>query len=339
MQKGAAIFLLCMSVYNCKDPVEKKATIDPAGPEHYQLVKDWPRLPAEYLLGNPSGMAVDRAGNVFVFHRGTKKWPLLLPFSKSIIRENTILVLDRKTGQIVNSWGGNIFIMPHSLTIDQNDDVWVSDVGLQQVLKFTHDGKLLMRIGEAGVSGNDSTHFNRPTDVAVALNGSFYVSDGYRNSRVVKFSASGQYLFSWGKKGDGPGEFNIPHGITLDDRGNVYVADRENSRIQVFDPSGKFIKEWKDKSFGKIYAIRYDRSGNEFVAVDYITDLISPKGSDIINFDPNGHIKQRFGRTGGYQGPVCRYHDLAIDADGSVYVGDILGDRIQKFERLGANVH
>jgi peptidylamidoglycolate lyase len=145
-----------------------------------------------------------------------------------------------KAGRIINSWGENLFIMPHGLKVDKQNNVWVTDVGLHQVFKFTHEGKLLLKIGEAKVPGKDATHFDMPTDIAIEDDGSFYVSDGYGNSRVVKFSATGQYLFEWGTKGDKESEFDIPHGITLDKNGNVYVADRENSRIQVFDSSGKF---------------------------------------------------------------------------------------------------
>lgn len=333
MKKNIAIILLGIWICGCGGRVGKNVAINAVGPVEYQLAANWPGLPADYVLGDPSGLAADSAGDIFIFHRGTKKWPLLFPFSKSMINTSTILVLDGKTGELVSSWGSGIFIMPHSLTIDAAGNVWVTDVGLQQVMKFTHDGKLLMRIGEARVPGNDSTHFDRPTDVAVAPDGSFYVSDGYRNSRVVKFTAAGRFLFSWGKKGNKPGEFDLPHGITLDDEGNVYVADRENSRIQVFDGFGKFIKEWKDESFGKMYAIRYDPPRKEFVAVDYVTNYFSPKGSDIIIFDRDGSIKERFGRSGHYAGPVCQYHDLAIDANGAIYVGDILGDRVQKFNK------
>jgi len=321
----AGIFL------SCHDPHQALRMPGLVDGNNYTWIKSWP--PSLKDLGDPSGIAVDTAGNIVVFHRGTKKWPLLFPFSKAIIPENTILVLDRNTGQIKNSWGGGIFIMPHSLTIDKPGNVWVTDVGLHQVLKFSSEGKLLLRVGEAGIPGNDSGHFARPTDIAISPDGSFYVADGYINSRIVKFSATGRYLFSWGRKGHKPGEFNLPHGITLDHQGNVYVADRENSRIQVFDPMGKFLKEWKDDSFGKMYAIRYDQPRKEFVAVDYVTNYIRPKGSDCIVFDQDGNIKARFGRSGNYDGPVCRYHDLAIDIDGNLYVGDILEDRIQKFQR------
>jgi peptidylamidoglycolate lyase len=328
------LFLLFILLIACKNPGKTYAGNSLDNTSGYQLVKAWPQLPEGFVLGNPSGIGIDSAQNVFVFCRAGKKWPLLLPFSESVIREKTILELDGNSGRLLNSWGAGLFIMPHSLTVDKDNNIWVTDVGLQQVLKFSHEGKLLMRVGEAKVSGDDSAHFNRPTDVAVAADGSFYVSDGYRNSRVVKFSASGHYLFSWGKKGDKSGEFNLPHGITLDDEGNVYVADRQNNRIQVFDSKGRFLKEWKDGSFGNMYAIRFDKTAKKIVAADYITDYLSPLGSDILIFDRNGILTERFGRSGYYDGPVCRYHDLATDNSGNIYAGDILGNRIQKFRKI-----
>jgi peptidylamidoglycolate lyase len=300
--------------------------------QNYRLVQGWPQLPGGFLLGNPSGIGIDTEQNVIVFHRASKKWPLLFPFSFAPILENTVLVLDRNTGRIIAEWGSGLFVMPHSLTVDRDDNIWVTDVGLHQVLKFDHAGRLLLKVGAAGKPGADSLHFNRPTDVAVASDGSFYVSDGYRNSRVVKFSASGQYLFSWGTKGGGEGQFNLPHGLDLDDKGNVYVADRENSRIQVFDSDGRFISEWKDKGFGKIYAVRYDRERQNLVCSDYVTNYIHSKGSEIMVFDSGGKLITRFGRSGGYDGPVCRYHCLATDSDGNIYVGDILNNRLQKFQ-------
>lgn len=215
--------------------------------------------------------------------------------------------------------------------MDKENNIWVTDVGWHQVFKFSHDGRLLLKLGEAKVPGQDSAHFNRPTDVAIASDGSFYVSDGYRNSRIVKFSPSGKYLFKWGKKGDGPGEFDIPHGIDLDEKGNVYVADRENQRIQVFDPNGKFQKEWKDKDLGRVCAVRFDKAHGNLIAVDYVTNYIRPKGSDILVFDSTGHLQSRWGRSGGYDGPVCWYHDIAVDKEGNIYVGDILGNTLQKF--------
>ena len=300
----------------------------------YQLVKDWPQLPGDFILGNPTGIGIDTSQNIFIFQRAARTWPLLSQMPESHIPEKTILMLDRQTGKILNSWGDSLFIMPHGLTVDKSNNLWVTDVGLQQIFKFSHEGKLLMKLGEARVAGSDPAHFNRPTDVAVADDGSFYVSDGYRNSRVVKFSALGKYLLEWGTKGSKTGEFDLPHSICLDDKGNVYVADRENSRIQIFNSNGKFLKELKNDSFGKIYAVTFDTIKKNLIAVDYVTNLFSAKGSDIIIFDTTGNLLFRFGRSGTYGGPVCRYHDVAIDYEGNIYVGDILGNRIQKFEKI-----
>lgn len=302
----------------------------------YELVKDWPQLPKGFILSQVTGVGVDINQNVFLFHRAGRQWTV--PFPDSLISANTILMLDRETGKILNSWGANLFIMPHGLTVDKSNNVWVTDVALHQVFKFSHEGMLQMKLGVAKTPGNDSTHFNLPTDVAVANDGSFYVSDGYGNSRVVKFSKEGKYLFEWGKKGDKPGEFHTPHGIDLDLQGNVYVADRDNNRIQEFDANGKFLKEWKNNVAVQLYSLSIDKTDNSLFAIDYFTinDTII-KGSDIIHFDPSINVLTRLGRTGSYNGPVCRYHDIAIDNKSNIYVGDILGNRIQKFRKVLAH--
>ena len=225
--------------------------------------------------------------------------------------------------------------MPHGLTVDNENNIWVTDVGLQQVFKFSHNGELLMKLGEAKVTGNDSKHFNQPTDIAIAKDGSFYVADGYKNSRVIKFSSTGNYLFEWGKRGKKEGEFNIPHGISLDSNGNVYVADRENSRIQVFDQNGRFIKQLTDNTFGAICSVVFDKKHSQLLAVDDFAFLrIKHRGSDVFVFDSIGKVQTRFGRSGLYQGNISWYHDLAVDKDENIYIGDILGNTIQKFTKV-----
>lgn len=310
---------------------EKKETIkESSNQDSYELVEDWPKLPEGFGLGNPTGLGIDSNHNILVFHRASRVWQEPMPETR--IQEHTILTLDQQTGEILKSWGADIFIMPHGLEVDKENNIWVTDVALHQVFKFSADGNLLLTLGEPKVPGNDSEHFNLPTDVAVAGDGSFYVSDGYGNSRVIKFSGDGKYLLEWGKFGDKQGEFKTPHGIDLDKYGNVYVADRENNRIQKFDKEGNFLAVWQNKISEQLYSVAVDGKNDHLFGIDYMTvnDTIV-KGSDIFRFDLNTNLQLQFGRTGFYNGPISRYHDILVDEEGSIYVGDILGNKVQKF--------
>jgi peptidylamidoglycolate lyase len=301
----------------------------------YEVVKYWLKLPDSIVLGNPTGIDIDTDQNIVVFHRADRNWSLFGSMPDKPIQSKTILIIDKDNGKLIDSWGNNLFIMPHGLKVDNENNIWVTDVGLHQVFKFSHDGKLLMKLGVARVSGNDYLHFNKPTDIAIAKDGLFYVSDGYGNSRIIKFSATGRYLFEWGKKGDKNGKFNIPHGISLDSNGNVYVADRENNRIQVFDPNGKFIKQFTDNTFGAICAVAFDKTQSKLFAVDDLTFLkIKHRGSDVFIFDTTRKVQTRFGRSGSYEGNTSWYHDLTVDEDENIYIGDILGNTIQKFRKV-----
>jgi peptidylamidoglycolate lyase len=314
-------------------PIKKGKGLDTK--TKYLLVKNWLQLPANFKLGNPTGISIDTNQNIVIFCRAGREWSLFSSMPDKPIKSKTILIVDKDNGKLIESWGDNLFIMPHGLTVDNENNIWVTDVGLNQIFKFTHDGKLLMKLGEAKVAGNDSLHFNKPTGIAIAKDGSFYVSDGYGNNRIIKFSAQGKYLFEWGQKGNKEGEFNIPHAISLDSNGNVYVADRENNRIQVFDPNGKYIKQFKGKTFGAICSIAFDKTQTKLFAVDDFTFLkLKHRGSDVFIFDTAGQVQTRFGRSGFYDGSVSWYHDLAIDKDGNIYVGDILGNSVQKFIKV-----
>src|SRR5450432_31846 len=320
-------------ISSCNPRNPSSSVKDDRGALSYKLVNNWPPPEIAVVLSQPSGLGIDSEQNIFVFNRTGRTWNE--PFPDSVISSNTILILDGNSGKLLKSWGAGIFIMPHGLTVDRNNQVWVTDVGLHQVFKFDHEGKLEMTLGIAKIPGSDSLHFNRPTDVAVSKDGSIYVSDGYRNSRIVKFSAAGKYLFSWGSKGSKVGEFNIPHAIDLDSAGNVYVADRENNRIQVFDSRGKFLKQIQDTHFQNLYSLAIEKGNQELFAIDYLSILdILNKGSDIYTFDTAGNTVLSFGRTGIYTGPICRYHDIAVDKYGNIYVCDILGSTLQKFSRF-----
>jgi DNA-binding beta-propeller fold protein YncE len=186
-------------------------------------------MPKGWKLGRVSAVAVNAAGNVFVFHRGPSADP--------------VMIFDAQ-GRYLRSWGRGSFEVPHGLRIDPADNVWTTDVGTHLVQKFTPDGQLLLTLGKKGQAGNTRDTFNKPTDIAFARNGDFYVADGYGNRRVAKFAANGKYLLEWGKAGVGGGEFDVPHSVALDSKGTVYVSDRENNRIQIFSGEGKFLRQW-----------------------------------------------------------------------------------------------
>jgi peptidylamidoglycolate lyase len=304
--------------------------------------RNWPDLPNGFVLGNPTGIGIDSFQNIFIFHRAGRVWPLDNVMPETCISSKTILMLDRDSGKMIDSWGEGLFVMPHGLTIDRHDNIWLTDTGLHQVFKFNRVGKHIMTLGEAGVSSHGPAHFSYPTDIAVTRDGSFYVSDGYGNSRVIKFSPDGKYLFEWGKKGNKAGEFKLPHAIELDDEENVYVADRENNRIQVFTPAGKFIKQWTDPGFGKMSSVVFDKTRHGFFAVDFVvspldanvsplnanqpaSERLESYDSGIIGFDASGNIISKFRMSNAW------YHNIALDDQENIYVTDILGNRIQKF--------
>lgn len=186
-------------------------------------------MPDGWKFGRVSAVSTDAKGDVYVFHRGRKADPLI--------------VFDGK-GKYLRSWGRGMFGNEHGLRVDPDGNIWVTDNGDHQAIKFDPNGKVLLTLGIKGQAGTDEKTFNRPTDIGFARTGEVYVSDGYGNSRVVKFSKDGKYLLAWGKPGTKPGEFNTPHSVGVDSKGRVYVSDRENNRIQIFDANGEFLKQW-----------------------------------------------------------------------------------------------
>jgi len=296
----------------------------------YEVVHGWPKLPKDCLLGQVTGVGVDSHDRVFVFHRAEG---IDLSGTGTMVSNPTILCIDGLTGEILSTWGENLFTIPHGLTIDCEDNIWVTDVGEERVLKFSDAGDLLLVVGEKGVPGLDGQHFNRPTDIAVTPAGEFYVSDGYGNSRVAKFAADGTFLFDWGEKGAGPGQFQTPHSITLDAEGKVYVADRENARIQIFDPDGHFIAQWKSAELGRPWGVQIGPDNLLYVADGGDWEPEGKPSSHVLKLDLDGNILAKWGSHGRYDGQFVWAHEVAVGSDGSVYVGDLLGMRIQKFER------
>ena len=190
-----------------------------------------------------------------------------------------------------------------------------------QLFKFTNDGKkLVMTLGEAGVGGNDEKHFNRPTDIAWLPDGTFFISDGYVNARVVKFDKNGKFVTSWGSKGDAPGQFNTVHSIAVDKNRRVYVADRSNNRIQVFDENGKFLDLWPD--IRPHYLLM---SADQHL---WVADGVTNK---FLEYDLNGKFLFSWGTWGPFPGGVWGVHGFSVDSDGNLYAAESYGGRTQKF--------
>jgi DNA-binding beta-propeller fold protein YncE len=274
--------------------------------ETYKLDPGFPELPPEVKLGAVSGVATDSRGEVLVFHRGE---PPILVFEPS--------------GKFVRAFGKGLFASAHGLRVDRDDNVWVTDNMNHTVLKLNPEGKVLLTLGERNRPGDDERHFNRPTDVAFAKNGDFYVSDGYGNSRVVKFDRDGKFLLSWGRKGKADGEFDLPHAVRVDSKGNVYVADRENDRIQVFDPNGKFLRKMGGVAPFGLFITREDTL---FVA--------DGRANRVVKMTAEGKLLASFGEKGTAPGQFDMAHAVTVGRDGAVYVCDINGKRVQKFVPL-----
>ena len=307
-------------------------------PQPYRTTRDWGELPAGMKWPAVTAVEVAPDGTIYVVERcfndacAGRTEPPILKYDAS--------------GKLLKSWGQGMFVYPHGASVDKDGNLWVTDGRAgdgkgNQIFKFNPDGKVLMTIGKAGVSGNGPDVFDQPTDVVVASNGDIFVTDGHRdgsitrNNRVVKFTKDGKFVKQWGQKGSGPGDFLEPHSIVIDSRGRVLVGDRGNSRVQVFDQDGKYITEWRQ--FGR-------PSGLAIASDDtlYVTDSTSghdgkPDHTNHLELmGINRGIRIGSARTGTVTAfiedmdPIRNGHSgaegVAVDAQGNVY-GAIPGRR------------
>uniref|UniRef100_A0A8C5HS26 Peptidylglycine alpha-amidating monooxygenase n=1 Tax=Gouania willdenowi TaxID=441366 RepID=A0A8C5HS26_GOUWI len=294
----------------------------------------WPQSPLQ--LGQVSGLAVDSNSNLVIFHRGDHSWRAdsfnsqaqYQQRSLGPIQQSTILVVDPAKGNILKASGRNIFYLPHGITTDKENNYWVTDIALHQVLKVSGDGRdaALITLGEAFTPGSDKNHFCKPTDVAEdPETGNIFVSDGYCNARILKFSADGKYLSEWGssdRRRHIP--FLIPHSLVfLPDKKDLCVADRENGRIQCFlAETGEFVKEIKKDEFeGKVFAITYSPAGDGLIfAVNGQSSFSSAPLSGFVIDYPTKEILDTFRpNTKDFEMP----HDIVQSQDGSVFVADV----------------
>ena len=271
---------------------------------NYSVLPDWPHMVEGWNFGEVAAVALDASENVYVFNRSPHP---LIQFSNS--------------GKFVRSLLEGMITSAHGLRIDHEGNIWAVDVKGHTVLKLNPAGRVVMVLGRRDEAGVDPTHFNQPTDVAIAPNGDFYITDGYGNSRVLKFARDGRFLHEWGKKGSGEGEFNLPHSVVLDGEGQVYVADRENNRIQVFTPEGRFVRQLT--GLGSPWGLAVTRDQEIFMA--------DGRNNRVVKLTRDGKVLGTFGSPGKKPGEFAYAHHLTVSPGGEVYVAEILNWRVQKF--------
>ena len=296
----------------------------------YAVDTNWPQRQPDIPWGQMPGIAVDAKDNVWIY-----------------TRTNPMVQVYAPDGRYLFGWRNEkTNVIAHFIRIDRRGNVWLADVGLHIVTKNSPDGKLLLRLGTEGQPGEDAAHFNKPTDMAFAPNGDIFVSDGYGNNRVVHYDASGRFINAWGKLGTAPGQFSIPHSIACDSKGRIYVADRNNVRVQVFDQRGKLLDVWQNilVPWGLWISPRDEIWVCGSSPMPWLNDPkyplaplgCPPKDQLFARFDFAGRVHELAtlpkGQDGYEQpGEVNWLHAIAFDSKGNVYLGDIIGRRVQKF--------
>ncbi len=311
----------------------------------YEVVEGWPHPLGHpgWTWGSQGGVFAESPDRIYVANRGELPVPEKAPegytggygaFGTPATQgkprlQNCILVFDGQ-GKLLEDWTQWDYLFaggrgPHHVKIspyDPEKHVWVIDDMVQQVFEFTHDGKqLVLTLGERLKSGEDNAHFGRPTDIAWLPDGTFFISDGYVNSRVMKFDKNGKFLMTWGTKGTGPGQFDLPHSIDIDAKRRVYVADRSNSRIQIFDENGKYLDQWDN--IRSPYHIMITADQHLWVA-DGVTNKF-------LEYDLNGKLLYSWGTYGTFPGAFWGVHQFSVDSDGNLYAAETFGGRTQKF--------
>ena len=285
-----------------------------SGDHRYRVVENWAKLPDGWSLTDAAAVAVDSKDRIYVFNRG----------------QHPMIVFDRD-GNFLRSWGEGLFSRAHGIHIDSDDNLYCTDDGDHTVRKTTTEGKVLLTIGVPNqpapfLSGKP---FNRCTHTALSPKGEIYVSDGYGNSRVHKYMPDGKRVLSWGEPGSAPGQFNLPHNISCDADGWVYVADRENHRVQIFDGEGRYQGQWNN--LHRPCGLYADRRNGDHVYVgelgpDLPVNIATPNlGPRVTVFDKKGARVSRFGGPtfGEKPGEFTAPHTVVTDSHGDIYVGEV----------------
>jgi len=332
----------------------------------FQAQADFFQLPQDVYFGEAAGVAVNSKGHVFVFSRGSTTGPAYGAASAQLFEFDSEGKFIREIGHRLYAWS-----FAHAVKVDRDDNIWVADKGSDMVVKFSPDGRVLMVFGRRQEASDDGTaplkhskpplppidgQFRQVTDMAWDAAGNTYISDGYINSRIAKIDKDGNWIKSWGEPGSGPGQFNTPHSIAIDDGGNVYVADRGNGRIQVFDANGKVLREIRIN-------VPYDHKihpwmGNTPTDVPATPEAPAPLNKTMLNGSPwaicitpgphqmlyasdgypgriykltlDGTVLGVLGTTGHGPGQFGWIHEIACPSENVLFVAELLNWRVQK---------
>src|SRR4029453_9592338 len=312
---GVVCILLSTSVL-AQRPSDPALLVPETAPElDYVVAPTAVTLPAGVTMGATASVAFDANGHLFLLTRGDKTFFEFNP-----------------DGSFIRSFGDKLFTRSHGLRIDRDGNLWATDVGGHVVVKMTRDGQPLLTIGTRGEAGewNEATgshKLNQPNDVVIAGNGDVFVAQGHTpgaegDARVRKFDKNGKFIKSWGGKGSGPGQFQVAHGIAIDAKGLVWVADRENQRIQLFDQDGKFVREVKYKGLPCSLDI-----GRQYMY------MVNGFAGQVLRLDLNGKVLAAMGKPGKGPGEFGEAHMIAVSQKGEIYVADSVNAALVKFVR------
>lgn len=296
----------------------------------YEVDPTWPQKPDEFQWRYMCSIAVDRRDRVWTLNR-----------TRPHVQVYTA------DGKFLDAWGAEELHYPHHIHIDHEGDVWIADIYMHVVRKFTPEGELLMTLGTPNETGNDETHFNQPAGTVTTPAGDVFVADGYGNDRIVHFDAKGRFIKSWGELGVKAGQLSLPHSIGIDSKGRIYVGERNNARIQIFDQSGRSLGQWRHVTnpWG-IWITPNDEiivCGSSPVRWGGGTNLgAPPKDQMVIKFNTDGRVLELWTfplpHTDEPQpGEIDWIHGIAADSKGNLYLGGVADEgkshRAQKFIR------
>ena len=323
-------------------------------PNPFRPGVDWGQLPPGRTWGSTASITTAPDGTIWVVDRCGNSGAGGTTCGGASAGVHPIFQLDT-SGKVLKNLGAGMFVSPHKLTLDKDGFLWLADNGSHQVMKLSQDGKVLMTLGKRGVAGPGPDEFDAPTEVAIAPNGDIFVGDGHSgggtatgNARIVKFDATGKFIKTWGKKGMGPGEFDVVHTLAFDSRGRLFVGDRQNNRIQIFDQDGKFIAQWLQ--FGRPSGLYIDkRTDTLYVADSESRDARTntglfglPQTGYGYNLGARRGIRIGSARDGSVKSFIpdpCPYpyaagsslaEGVTVDLEGNIYGADFLTD-VRKF--------